>query len=139
MKQIVKPLERRAFGRRESCIEAVAKIGGRRIPCVMRNFSLDGALIEIETEIAVPATFRLAIEAKDADAVCEVRHRSGRTFGVRFLGGTIGAILEREHQAAPAGAGAIAPLEKPVRPQSVPLSGADLRRRLLGQQPAKVE
>jgi hypothetical protein len=79
--------ERRAFGRRESFIHAIARLPGRGAePCVVRNFSDTGALIEFKADFVAPDRFRLDIEAKGFSAVCEAKRRDGRMLGVRFVG-----------------------------------------------------
>lgn len=87
MPRVMQPSDKRVFGRRESCIHAVVRIPGRGPePCVVRNFSDGGALIEFAIEIDPPFRFRLVIEAKGVDALCEVRHKRGKAIGIRFVG-----------------------------------------------------
>ena len=77
--------DRRHNRRREVRLGAHAKVLGRaRIPCVVRNISSTGALIEFETAIALPQAFRLDIDADLFEAHCEVCHQHGRMFGVQF-------------------------------------------------------
>jgi len=86
------PSDRRAFGRRESRIHAFAKIPGRSAePCVVRNVSDSGALLAFASAFEPPARFRLTVEAKGIDVLCEVRRRDGAEYGVAFVDGdTVG-------------------------------------------------
>ncbi len=78
--------DRRAFGRRESRIHAFAKVPGRGAePCIVRNFSDSGALLAFDASFEPPARFRLAVEAKGLDVLCEVRRRDGHEYGVSFV------------------------------------------------------
>ncbi len=80
------PADRRAFGRRETFMHAIARVPGRPgEPCIVRDYSSGGALLEFPVDFEPTGPFRLSIEAKGIDAVCEVRRRDGRTFGIRFL------------------------------------------------------
>jgi len=78
--------DRRVFGRRESFIHAVVRIPGRPPePCIVRNYSEGGALIEFPSKLEPPQTFRLIIDSKGVDTMCDVRRRNGATVGVQFL------------------------------------------------------
>jgi hypothetical protein len=96
--------ERRAFGRRESFIHAIARLPGRGTePCVVRNFSDTGALIEFKADFVAPDRFRLDIEAKGFSAVCEAKRKDGRMLGVRFLDGSATeALIDRAVAGTPA-------------------------------------
>ncbi|MBS0244195.1 MAG: PilZ domain-containing protein, partial [Proteobacteria bacterium] len=79
--------DRRAFGRRQSFIHALARIPGRAAEgCIVKNFSDGGALIEFPVEfVQPPQKVRLCIDALGIDAECEVRRHEGKLLGVRFL------------------------------------------------------
>lgn len=78
--------ERRQFGRRWSHVHGWIAIEGRpRIPCVIRNFSETGALIDLDDPSRVLNRFRLTIDAIDFAVECEVRHHGRNSVGVRFL------------------------------------------------------
>jgi hypothetical protein len=78
--------EQRAFGRRESRIHAFVRVPGRPPePCVVRNFSEGGALLAFPPAFEPPARFRLTVEAKGVDVMCEVRRRNGEECGVAFV------------------------------------------------------
>lgn len=92
---VLRPSDRRAFGRRESTIHAVARLGRRVLePCVVRDFSDGGARLEFTMPVELPAKFRLIIEAKGFDAECEVRHHVGASVGVRFVREDAGRSLD---------------------------------------------
>jgi hypothetical protein len=99
------PSDRRAFGRRESRIHAFAKISGRGAePCVVRNVSDSGALLAFASSFEPPARFRLTVEAKGIDVLCEVRRRDGNEYGVAFVeGDAVGQnLLEQPYGETPA-------------------------------------
>ncbi len=78
--------DRRQFGRRWSHVHGWIHIEGRpRIPCLIRNFSEAGALLEFDCPANVLSRFRLEIDVVDFAINCEVRHHTARRAGVRFL------------------------------------------------------
>ena len=128
--------ERRAFGRRESCLHGMARLANRQPePCIVRNFSDGGALLEFNTELNPPFRFRLIVEPKEIDTTCEVRHRKGRYIGVRFL--EAGAVVAERLEPLPSMLGT----EGPPQPAPAPLvrarpmlcvSGRALREKMFG-------
>ncbi len=136
MKPASNPADRRAFGRRESLHEAVVTFGGRHSePCILRNVSDQGALIEFASDVPVAATFRLRIDSKDAEALCEVRHRNGKLIGVRFVGGNMAAVLAREcAQTGVNDSGATAERTPRHLAPAKATTGGDIRRLLSGAQ-----
>ena len=96
MKSAIIPLDRRAFGRLESNVEAIVVAGRQSVACIVRNFSEHGALLELDGPFPAAATFKLRIDAKEVEALCEARHRNGNQIGVRFLSGNITAVLQRD-------------------------------------------
>ncbi len=132
--------DRRAFGRRESRIHAFAKVPGRSAePCIVRNFSDTGALLAFVGPFEPPARFRLTVEAKGIDVLCEVRRRDGGEYGVAFVeGDAVGtSFLDQPLSELP-------PSEPPSDTAAPPalnvlgregivtvVSGADLRRHLV--------
>ena len=130
----VKQVERRQFGRRESAIHAVAMVGGKPpAHCIVRNYSERGALLEFQEPFVPSFRFRLLIEAKGVDVLCEVRHQGQHGVGVLFVGGNASELIEvRQNMAAPAGSLPQRNSE-PVR-TATRLSGADLRSSLFGRQ-----
>ena len=115
--------DRRAFGRRESCIRAIVYVSGRPpVHAIVRNYSRGGALLELTEAAPTAETLRLVIESQDIDAMCDVRHRNGTSLGVRFLSEVAVEGLAAAHEpAAAAGAKSVAPVK-----------GGDLRRTIFG-------
>lgn len=94
MSQTLRQSERRAFGRRETCLHGMARMAGRAPePCIVRDFSDSGARIEFNGAVEPPTSFRLMIEAKGFDAECFVRRRMGNAVGVSFAGTANGRDL----------------------------------------------
>ena len=89
-------IQRRQFGRRQTNTRATAAIPGAAcISCEIRNVSEGGALVDFFSA-AIPARpFRLMIENTDLELLCEPRHTSGTSVGVRFLNSQDGALLMR--------------------------------------------
>lgn len=87
MRDAFNGLERRAFGRRRSCIHATLYVPGRPpSPCVLRNFSPKGALIEASELLDPPFQVKLRLNSNGRDVECEVRQVRGRHIGVSFIG-----------------------------------------------------
>ncbi len=87
MGSVPHPGERRQFGRRHTCLHANIVARGRATePCVVRNLSVDGALLEVGRPLLLPGRFRLHIEVNGLDIECEIAHRGEHTVGVRFVG-----------------------------------------------------
>lgn len=61
---------------------------GRQItwPCVVRNISQTGALIQSANAALIPDTFELIVDLDGLDVECEVAWRSSTKVGVQFLG-----------------------------------------------------
>jgi hypothetical protein len=79
-------MERRQFGRRQSYLHATISARGRPpLPCVMRDVSDGGALLEVSHPEWLPTRFRLMIEATSFEADCEIAHRTETAVGVRFV------------------------------------------------------
>lgn len=137
------PPERRGFGRRESRIHAIARLPGRGPePCTVQNFSDSGALLAFANDVEPPARFRLTVETKGIDVMCEVRRREGAQIGVSFLGeGEIGLRLAEDR--LPVVGSVLSPSEPPHELEAMtsrlqldgpPVSivrGDEVRRRLL--------
>jgi PilZ domain len=78
--------ERRQFGRRQTCVHATILLRGRPVvPCVMRNISEEGALLEVAHPEWLPVRFRLIAEALAIDGDCEIVRRTDVAVGVRFM------------------------------------------------------
>lgn len=132
-----KYLERRAFGRRECAIEAVAVVGRTNHDIIIRNFSESGALVEFPEGVQIPEKFTVRLVKHKTEGRCEVRHRKAGRVGVQFVTGTVGARLEREYQEHIGRAQVVAaPTALPQRHTHLRLvqtSGAELRRNLMSQ------
>lgn len=77
--------ERRGFGRRRTHLHAfVHAVGRSPIPCLVRNISNQGALLELEHPERLPSYFTLRIEADGFRAECEIRHKTAHGAGVFF-------------------------------------------------------
>lgn len=119
--------ERRAFGRRDSCIRAVIEIAGRPpVHCIVRNFSRGGALLEVPEAIAINDDLHLVIESHGIATYCDVRHRKGNHIGVRFLN----EMTDDGVTALSANAG-----ESSLEP----VTGAALRKSLFGTAPQSAD
>ena len=77
--------ERRQFGRRQTCVHANISLRGRPvIPCVMRDVSEEGALLEVAHPEWLPTRFRLIVEALGIASDCEIVRRTDVAVGIRF-------------------------------------------------------
>lgn len=94
--------ERRQFGRRKSCNSGWVQIKGRpRLPCIIRNFSSRGALIELDVPSWLPFTFELVREGEPPQVMrCEIRHMTPTAVGLLFLDS---AALETHRSVGPIG------------------------------------
>ena len=88
--------DRRAFGRRRSCIHATILIPGRPpAHCIVRNYSSTGALLEVLELVEPHQVFKLRIDRTGDEIECELRHRKLDRIGVKFATKKVGDILER--------------------------------------------
>lgn len=79
-------VERRQFGRRKTCLHGWVVVDGRpRRPCLVRNVSEGGALLEFEIPKVMPYRFTLIIDCKGFEAWCETRHTGETWMGVQFV------------------------------------------------------
>lgn len=66
-------------------VQGVAYIPGRPPAyCTVRDLSASGAFLEFDERCEPVHNFRLVIETKGIDALCEVRHTRSRGVGVMF-------------------------------------------------------
>jgi len=85
MGQVLRPAERRQFGRRLIYTHALIHARGRpAVLCVMRDVSDGGALLEVAHPQWLPSRFRLVVEAAGFETDCEIVHREETAVGVRF-------------------------------------------------------
>lgn len=86
MTPALRPMERRQFGRRHTCLHGWVELEGRpRFACVVRNVSDGGALLECAAPKVMPFRFMLVIDCKGFRAWCEIRHHREQWMGVRFV------------------------------------------------------
>ena len=78
------PRERRARVFKKG--KMVFQNGLRSIPCVVRNISDGGALLEFEQAYMLPKEFDLHIDLEDYEVTCERRWEEGLRCGVQFIG-----------------------------------------------------
>ena len=77
--------DRRAFGRRPSSDQGIARIPGRPpVRCQIKNISQDGALLDFGAAVWLPFTFRLVWEAHEREEVCDIKHQNGQFVGISF-------------------------------------------------------
>lgn len=129
------PSDRRQFGRRASRTDAYIVVDGRApTPCVLLNFSDNGAFLQVPDAFSPPPNFRLVIAEQRIDVTCQMRHRTQAGIGIRFTGGSIAPLLAHLGQAAAVPTGP-RPAAAPTRSaQSQPrASGVDLRAALIGK------
>jgi hypothetical protein len=55
-----------------------------KIDCAVRNVSVGGANLEVDSQIAIPNSFDLLIEAQTGNQRCHVVWRKGPRIGVAF-------------------------------------------------------
>ena len=80
------PVEKRQFERRQSGCHGWVKVRGRpAIPCVIKNISQGGALLEFQAAELLPYRFGLVIASEGIDSDCETRHQTGNRMGVEFV------------------------------------------------------
>ena len=127
--------ERRVFGRRHSCIHATLFVPGRPpSPCIVRNFSNSGALLELTELVEPPFQVKLRLSTLGSDIDCEVRHARGLRLGVSFVGAgvadelsrALGGLIRKRSARTPATGNSPLPRVK----------GSDLRRLVLKQKPS---
>ena len=84
-------LDGRHFGRRRSLIHAFVTNGrGGRATCLVRNISIGGALLEVETPLLISQQLTLVGDADQFEADCDVKHRTRHGIGVYFRDVRIG-------------------------------------------------
>jgi hypothetical protein len=57
---------------------------GSGIDCLVRNMSVGGANLEVETQIGIPGSFDLVINVEHSNQHCHVVWRKARRIGVAF-------------------------------------------------------
>jgi len=59
---------------------------GSRMPCLMKNVSDTGALLEFETDLIPPETFIVTNDLDGYRVPAEIVRHEGRRYGIRFTG-----------------------------------------------------
>lgn len=126
--------ERRAFGRRHSRIHGIFLVQGRPpSPCVVRNYSETGAMIELNELIQPPFHVKLRLGRPENDIDCEVRHVRGHSIGLRFVTrdvmDVINDAIARSGRRRSSRPKEVLVTEAMAQPKK-PLSGPELRRLL---------
>lgn len=91
-------IEQRKFGRRSVALHAIVEVLGRsHLPCVVRNLSEGGALIELIDRAELPASFGLRLPNSNATIPCDRTHKTGNAYGITFRqqDGIVGAAIKR--------------------------------------------
>jgi hypothetical protein len=57
---------------------------GSGIDCLVRNMSVGGANLEVESQVGIPTSFDLVISVEHSNHRCQVVWRKGRRMGVAF-------------------------------------------------------
>ena len=57
---------------------------GSGIDCLVRNMSVRGANLEVESQIGIPAAFDLVINVEHSNHHCRIVWRKARRIGVAF-------------------------------------------------------
>jgi hypothetical protein len=71
--------------RRQKVIKAgTISFDGSGIGCLVRNMSVGGANLEVESQIGIPSSFELVISVEHSNHHCHVVWRKGRRIGVAF-------------------------------------------------------
>jgi hypothetical protein len=78
--------ERRASHRGRTCRGGKILFNNRRsvLDCMIRNLSPEGACLQVESLVGVPATFDLLIDGEDAPRPCRLAWQSHHRAGVEF-------------------------------------------------------
>jgi hypothetical protein len=70
---------------RQNVIKAgTISFGGMGIDCLVRNMSVGGANLEVESQIGIPSSFELVINVEHSNRNCHVVWRKARRIGVVF-------------------------------------------------------
>lgn len=69
--------------------------GLRSAPCIVRNLSDGGALLQFETAFLLPPQFELHIDLENFEVSCEKRWEDGLKCGVQFISGRRQVVAQR--------------------------------------------
>jgi hypothetical protein len=76
--------ENRGTQRQKVIKAGTISFDGSGIDCLVRNMSVGGANLEVESQIGIPTTFDLVISVEHSHHHCHVVWRKGRRIGVAF-------------------------------------------------------
>jgi hypothetical protein len=77
--------EKRKHPRTEIDEPAYVSSGGSVMSCIVRNISLEGAAIEIENPVFVPARFRLVMANNSSVRECRIAWIQKNRIGLSFV------------------------------------------------------
>lgn len=132
MSKIPEGQERRAFGRRRSRIHALLLVPGRPpSPCVVRNWSPSGAMLELGELIEPPFNVKLRLFGTEDELACEVRHLRRYRMGVLFTDIDASKVFAVAIGLSRRGRRRALPSAEPL-PVRRRMTDTELRRRVLG-------
>lgn len=76
--------EKRSTPRMRVLKAGTIAFGGSAIDCIVRNLTVSGALLEVESPVGIPHRFVLVIPSEDVSRSCRLIWASERRIGVRF-------------------------------------------------------
>jgi len=86
-------MNRREFVRQPVYQRGWVRVPGRpRVPCVARDLSPKGALLEMDVPPWLPQCFELSIDPDPQYIACELRHVGANSVGVSFGSGKKGEV-----------------------------------------------
>jgi hypothetical protein len=74
----------RGTQRQNVIMAGTISFGGSGIDCLVRNISVGGANLEVESQIGIPSSFDLVINVERSNHHCHVVWRKARRIGVAF-------------------------------------------------------
>lgn len=77
-------MEKRTTSRQRVLKAATIEFGGGAIDCIVRNWSVSGAALEVISPVGIPAQFTLFVQADGRHWPCRVVWRKEKRIGVVF-------------------------------------------------------
>jgi hypothetical protein len=78
-------VEKRGTPRQRVLKSGTIEFGGGAIDCTVRNFSTNGAALDVTTPVGIPAKFTLVILSDGSHFPCRLLWRKERRIGVKFV------------------------------------------------------
>ncbi len=75
-------MDQRSAARNRILRPATIEFGGSAIPCMVRNISGAGAMLDVATTADVPELFTLTVKADGHRTLCRLVWRNGKRIGV---------------------------------------------------------